>query len=51
LTTTPHVCSPNCQSHGTALTPAANEPVAFTPLASAARALQIYQLAAQTLAA
>jgi hypothetical protein len=51
LTTTPHVCGPNCQSHGTALTPAANAPVAFTPLASATRALQIYQSAAQTLAA
>jgi SprA-related family len=51
LTTTPHVCGPNCQSHGTALTPAANVPVAFTPLASATRALQTYQSAAQTLAA
>ena len=50
-TTTPHVCGSNCQSHGTALTPAANAPVAFTPLASAARALQTYQSAAQTLAA
>jgi hypothetical protein len=51
LTTTPHVCGSNCQSPSTALTPAANVPVAFTPLASAARALQTYQSAAQTLAA
>jgi hypothetical protein len=51
LTTTPHVCGSNCQSHSTTLTPAANVPVAFTPLASAARALQTYQSAAQTLAA
>jgi hypothetical protein len=51
LTTTPHVCGPNCQSHGADLTPAANAPVAFTSLASATRALQTYQSAAQTLAA
>src|SRR5712691_10070401 len=51
LTTAPHVSGPNCQHHGTGLTPAANAPVAFTPLASAARALQIYQSVAQTLAA
>jgi len=51
LTTTPHVCGPNCQSHGPALTPAAKAPVTFTPLASAMRALQTYQSAAQTLAA
>jgi len=50
LTTAPHVCGPNCQNHGTILTPAANAPVAFTPLASATRALQTYQAAAQTLA-
>jgi hypothetical protein len=51
LTTTPHACGPNCQNHGTSLTPAANAPGAFTPLASATKALQTYQLAAQTLAA
>jgi hypothetical protein len=51
LTTAPHACGPNCQNHGTTLTPAANAPVAFTPLASATKALQTYQLAAQTLAA
>ena len=45
-----HVCGPNCQNHDTGLTPAANVPVALTPLASATRALQNYQLAAQTLA-
>ena len=51
LTTAPHACGPNCQNHGTSLTPAVNAPVAFTPLASATKALQTYQLAAQTLAA
>jgi hypothetical protein len=51
LTTAPHACGPNCQNHGTSLTPAANAPVAFMPLASATKALQTYQLAAQTLAA
>ncbi len=51
LTTAPHVCGSNCQSHGTSLTPTANAPVAFTPLASATKALQTYQLATQTLAA
>jgi len=49
LTTTPHVCGPNCQSHSPGLTPAANTPAAFTPLASATKALQTYQLTAQTL--
>jgi len=51
LTTAPHVCGPNCQNHGTSLTPAANTPGAFTPLASATKARQTYQLATQTLAA
>ncbi len=51
LTTAPHVCGPHCQHHGTGLTPAANAPAAFPPLASATRALQIYQSVAQTLAA
>ena len=51
LATTSHVCGPNCQSHSTALTPAADVSGAFTPLASAARALQTYQSAAQTLTA
>src|SRR5262249_21315956 len=51
LKTTPHMCGPHCQSHGTALTPAANAPVALTPLTSATRALQTYQSAAQTLTA
>src|SRR5215813_6662782 len=51
LTTTPHVCGPNCQIHGTALPPAANAPAVPTPLASATRALQTYQSVAQTLAA
>ena len=50
LTTTPHVCGPNCQRHGTALRPAANAPMASTPLASATRALQTYQSVAQTVA-
>jgi len=50
LTTTPHVCGPNCQSHGADLTPAANAPGAFTSLASTTRAHQTYQSAAQTLA-
>src|SRR4030095_11060184 len=50
LTTTPHVCGSNCQSPSTALTPAANVPVAFTPLASAARALRTYQSGAYTFA-
>src|SRR5262245_12951751 len=51
LTTTPHACGPNCQNHGTSLTPAANTPVASTPLASVTKALQTYQWAAQTLVA
>ena len=51
LTTAPHVCGPNCQNHGTSLTPAAHTPGAFTPLASATKARQTYQLATQTLAA
>jgi len=51
LTTAPHVCGPNCQSHSPGLTPAANTPAAFTPLASATKALQTYQLTAQTLMA
>jgi hypothetical protein len=45
-----HVCGPDCQNHATAQTPAANVSVASIPLASAPRALQNYQLAAQTLA-
>jgi hypothetical protein len=45
-----HVCGSYCQTYDTGLTPAANVPVVFTPLASAPRALQTYQLAAQTLA-
>jgi hypothetical protein len=51
LTTTPHACGPNCYNHSTSLTPAANAPVASPPLASATKALQTYQWAAQTLAA
>jgi hypothetical protein len=51
LTTVPHVCGPNCQSHGTGLPPAANAPTVFTPLASATRARQTYQLAVQMSAA
>jgi hypothetical protein len=51
LTTAPHVCGPNCQSHGTGLLPAANAPTAFTPLASATRAHQTYQVAVQMAAA
>src|SRR5215475_8868130 len=51
LTTAPHVCGPNCQSHSPGLTPAANTPAAFTPLASATQALQTYQLTAQTVMA
>jgi hypothetical protein len=51
LTTAPHVCGPNCQNHGTSLTPAAKVPGAFTPLASATKARQTDQLATQTLAA
>ena len=45
-----HVCGSYCQTYDTGPTPTANVPVAFTPLASAPRALQTYQLAAQTLA-
>jgi len=51
LTTVPHVCGPNYQSHSPGLIPAANTPAAFTPLASATKALQTYQLTAQTLMA
>jgi hypothetical protein len=51
LTTAPHVCGPNCQSHSPGLTSAANTPAAFTPLASATQALQTYQWTAQTLMA
>jgi hypothetical protein len=42
LTTAPHACGPNCQSHGPGLPPAANAPAALTPLVSATRALQTY---------
>jgi hypothetical protein len=51
LTSAPHVCGSNCQNHGTSLTSAANASIASTPLASATKALQTYQWAAQTLAA
>jgi len=51
LTTAPHICGPNCQSHGTGLSPTTNTRGAFTPLASATEALHTYQLVTQTLAA
>jgi hypothetical protein len=50
-TTAPHVCGSNCQNHGPGLPPLADAPTTLTPIASATRVLQTYQLAAQTLAA
>jgi len=50
-TTAPHVCGSNCQNHAPDLPAAADTPTAPTPLASATRVLQTYQVAAQTLAA
>jgi hypothetical protein len=47
----PHVCGPNCQSHNPGSTPVANVTVTLQPLVMASRALQSYQLAAQTFSA
>jgi len=44
----PHVCGPNCQSHNPGGTPVASVTVALQPLVMATRALQSYQVAAQT---
>jgi hypothetical protein len=44
----PHVCGPNCQSHNPGGAPVASVTVALQPLVMATRALQSYQVAAQT---
>ncbi len=44
----PHVCGPNCQSHNPGGAPVASMTVALQPLVMATRALQSYQVAAQT---